>query len=101
MDVIPVVQSYDTRFEAYVDTLVASLWSTLTFVKVYPNVLHRAYLVQNFETNFSPDGYFEKTMANATYNSLIPIHYLTISKWCQDWLKRKIWKRQHLCTEWN
>ena len=89
---IPVVQSYDTRFEAYVDTLVASLWSTLTFVKVYPNVLHRAYLVQNFETNFSPDGYFEKTMANATYNSLIPIHYLTISKWCQDWLKEKFGK---------
>ena len=61
-------------------------------MKCYPNVLHKAYLVQNFETDFNPDGYFEKTMANATYNSLIPIHYLTISKWCQDWLKEEFGK---------
>lgn len=89
---IPVIQCHDTRFEGFVDTLTASLWSTLGFVKCYPNVLHKAYLVQNFETDFNPDGYFEKTMANATYNSLIPIHYLTISKWCQDWLKEEFGK---------
>lgn len=89
---IPVIQCHDTRFEGFVDTLVASLWSTLGFVKCYPNVLHKAYLVQNFETDFNPDGYFEKTMANATYNSLLPIHYLTISKWCQDWLKEEFGK---------
>ena len=84
--IIPVIEKYNTRFEGYINTLTASLWSTLEFVKSYPNVLHKAYLVQNFETNFSPDGYFEKTLANATYNSLVPIHYLTISKWCKEWL---------------
>lgn len=89
---VPVIQKYDTRFEAYVDTLVASLWSTLDFVKSYSNVYHRAYLVQNFETNFNPDGYFEKILANATYNALVPIHYLTISKWCQEWLREEFGK---------
>ncbi len=84
--IIPVIEKYNTRFEGYINTLTASLWSTLEFVKSYPNVLHKAYLVQNFETNFSPDGYFEKTLANATYNSLVPIHYFTISKWCKEWL---------------
>ena len=28
-----------------------------------------------------------KKNANSTYNSLVPINYLTISKWCQKWLK--------------
>ena len=89
---IPVIQCLDTEYEGFIDTLIASLWTTLTFVKAYPNVLHRAYQVQNFETNFSPDGYFEKIMANSTYNSQIPIHYLTISKWCKDWLWKEFGK---------
>lgn len=90
---IPVIEEYNTRFEGYVNTLVASLWSTLNFVKAYPNVLNRAYLVQNFETDFNPDGYFEKILANATYNSQVPIHYLTISKWCQEWLEEEFGKK--------
>ena len=90
---IPVIEEYNTRFEGFVDTLVASLWSTLNFVKAYPNALHKAYLVQGFETNLSPDGYFEKILANATYNSLVPIHYLTISKWCESWLEKEFGKK--------
>ncbi|MBR2586920.1 glycosyltransferase [Candidatus Saccharibacteria bacterium] len=78
-----VAYDIDCRF----DTLVATLWATLEFVKTYPEVKSRAYLVQNFETDFAPVGSDAKAEANATYNSFADIKYLTISEWCKDWLK--------------
>ena len=77
----------DVIFSAQIDTMVATLWSTLQFVEGYPKVLHREYLVQNFETNFFENGNYLKIMANATYNSYVPVKYLTISKWCENWLR--------------
>ena len=85
----PVLVEKYTRFEGYIDTLVATLWSTLDFVKRCPNVLERAYLVQGFETDFAKDGEYLKILANATYNNKIRLHYITISKWCQRWLKEE------------
>lgn len=85
--VINVIKNKNTTFLAQVNTMVATLWSTLQFVKEYPNVINKSYLVQNFETNFFENGNYLKIMANATYNSFIPINYLTISKWCEQWLK--------------
>lgn len=84
---ISVIKYKKTIFSAQMNTLVATLWSTLNFVKEYPNVLNRCYLVQNFETNFFENGNYLKIMANATYNSFVPVNYLTISKWCKTWLK--------------
>ena len=75
-----------------IDTMVATLWATLQYVKEYPNVKNKAYLVQNFETDFYENGDLQKFMANATYNSFMPIKYLTISKWCEEWLKDKYHK---------
>ncbi len=74
-----------TRF----DTLVATLWATLYFVKDYPQVYNCLYLVQNFETDFAKYGNLMRISANATYNSMNNIKYITISKWCEDWLKTK------------
>ena len=84
---VSVIKNKDVKFSAQIDTMVATLWATLQFVKEYPNVLNRSYLVQNFETNFFENGNYLKIMANATYNSFIPVNYLTISKWCEKWLK--------------
>lgn len=85
--VISVINSHTTDVIAYFDTMVATLWATLKYVKSYPNVLNKSYLVQNYETNFGEYGSDMKKTANSTYNSLVPINYLTISKWCQNWLK--------------
>jgi glycosyltransferase involved in cell wall biosynthesis len=89
---IGVVSITNTDFAARIHNLVATLWATLDFVYTYPNVKNRSYLVQNFETDFSPFGSYLRIKANATYNSFTPINYLTISKWCQAWLKDKFKK---------
>ena len=84
---ISVIKIQDTILAGQIHTMVATLWATLQFVKGYPNVINRNYLVQNFETNFFENGNYLKIMANATYNSFTKVNYLTISKWCQNWLK--------------
>lgn len=71
--------------EARIDKCVASLWSTTEFVNAYSNIQEKYYLVQGFETDFSKSGDPFKIKANATYN--LPIRYITISKWCQRWLR--------------
>ena len=73
----------DARF----DTMAATLYTTLKYVKEYPNVENKCYLVQNFETDFNEYGSSAKREANATYSER-GIKYLTISKWCEEWLKR-------------
>lgn len=82
-----VVKSYRTEFLAYLDTMVATMWLTLEFVQKYYNCKKKKYLVQNMETGFYKPGEFERRRANATYCNLFNIEYLTISKWCQNWLK--------------
>lgn len=89
---VPVISTIKSDFFGRFDTLVASLWATLFWVKDYPQVLHKKYLVQNFETDFGKVGQSMRLMANSTYNSLPDIEYLTISKWCQDWLKNNFHK---------
>ncbi len=86
-DYLFVVKSYRTEFLAYLDTMVATMWLTLEFVQKYYNCKRKKYLVQNMETGFYKPGEFERRRANATYCSLFNIEYLTISKWCQNWLK--------------
>lgn len=86
---VRVIKLKDTVLVGQIDTMVATLWATLQFIKTYPNVKNKSYLVQNFETDFAPNGKYLRIMANATYNSFMPINYLTISTWCKNWLKDK------------
>ena len=76
-----------TEFLQYVDTIVATMWLTLEFVRKYYNNKNKKYLVQGMETGFYKFGEYEKIRANATYNQIQGIDYITISKWCQKWLK--------------
>jgi glycosyltransferase involved in cell wall biosynthesis len=80
------VLSQGVAFYGHFDNLVATLWATLGFVKGYPNVGRRSYLVQNFETDFYPPGDALRVGANRTYNERIELTYLTISEWCAHWL---------------
>lgn len=81
------VGEYRTEFLQYIDTLVATMWLTLEFVRKYYNNKNKKYLVQGMETGFYQFGEYEKIISNATYNQVLNIDYLTISKWCQKWLK--------------
>ena len=87
-----VIKQYRVKFAANIDTMVASLWSTLYFAKKMPNVKHRMYLVQNYETDFAPFGQYMRVEANATYEDETGVKYLTISKWCEDWLENRFEK---------
>lgn len=82
-----VIPKYKTELLSYVDTMVATMWLTLDFVRKYFNCKNKKYLVQNMETEFYKNGQYEKRSANSTYNNIFNIEYLTISKWCQKWLR--------------
>jgi glycosyltransferase involved in cell wall biosynthesis len=69
-----------------IDTLVATLWNTVEFALRYPYTGKRKYLVQNYETDFYEPDIFLRAMAEATYQQVRGIEYLTISKWCEGWL---------------
>lgn len=85
---IEVISNINTVVDAKIDMMVASLWATLDYVNKYDRVIEKAYLVQNFETDFMKYGDYGRIIANSTY-SYDNIKYITISKWCSDWLKEK------------
>ncbi|MBR3248589.1 glycosyltransferase [Candidatus Saccharibacteria bacterium] len=74
------------------DRMVATLYTTLAYVKTYADVKKKLYLVQNFETNFGDYGANMKKVANATYHAFDDVNYITISKWCEKWLKEEYGK---------
>lgn len=82
-----VVSANGREFFTYVDTIVATMWVTLEYIRRFSSCRRRKYLVQNFETNFYEYNRDEKHLANATYNQLPGIEYITVSKWCESWLK--------------
>ena len=84
---INVVSGVKHDVVAKFDEMVATLYTTVEYVKEYPNVLSRLYLVQGFETDFNDYGSPIKREANATYFE-DGINYLTVSKWCEDWLRK-------------
>lgn len=87
--VVRVLKKHKTKYYGHFDTLVATLWSTVEFVKKYPNVITRKYLVQGFETDFMKFGQYMRINANKEYEDNTNLKYITVSKWCQSWLKEK------------
>lgn len=90
---INVISSIKSNIFSRFDTLIATLWATLFFVKDYPQVYNKLYLVQNFETDFAKFGNGMRLSANSTYYSMNDIKYLTISKWCENWLLKRYEKK--------
>ncbi|MWC27303.1 glycosyltransferase [Paenibacillus sp. MMS18-CY102] len=86
---INVVVHGQVAIHAYLRKCVATLWTTVAFLNSYPKIKEKYYLVQGFETDFYSYGDFRRIWANLTYNSYNGLKYVTISKWCEGWLKTK------------
>lgn len=84
---IPVMSQDFRLVEGRIDKAVATMWTTVAFLENYQNIEKRYYLVQNFETDFYEPGIPLRVFANQSYIPKVPIQYLTISKWCEDWLR--------------
>lgn len=90
---INVVLINKTLIHAYFKKAVGTLWSTMNFIITYPKIKEKKYLVQGFETDFYKSNKNFRKLANTTYNFFNNVEYLTISKWCQDWLENKYFKK--------
>lgn len=79
-------------FHGYFEKCVATLWTTTSFLNNYPKIKDKYYLVQNYETDFYEPGNYSRILANLTYTSYNNLKYITISKWCEDWLEKEFGK---------
>lgn len=84
---IPVLSQNVEMLEGRIDKLVATMWTTMEFLEKYQNVQSRYYLVQNFETDFYESGNPLRIRANKSYYPKVPVQFVTISKWCKQWLQ--------------
>jgi len=83
-----VIGTREILLEARIDTLVATLWTTVARVVAQIKVRRRVYLVQNYEVDFYlSDRLNDKVNASITYLLEGNVEYLTISRWCQSWLE--------------
>ena len=88
-----VVIRHKTHMESYFNTIVATLWSTVSDIKSYANVTNRLYFVQNLETDFYVwGGGWLRLFANASYGDVSGVRYITMSLWCKKWLKDRFGK---------
>jgi glycosyltransferase involved in cell wall biosynthesis len=83
------ILAHRTKFYQLIDNIVATQWATLDFAKSYDNAKKRSYFVQNYEIDFQLPGDKARLLANATYCDRTGVKYLTMSRWCQNWLKEK------------
>ena len=88
-NIFPVISKRDTHIKAFIDKCVATLWSTSDFFNQYGKIRERYYLIQNYETDFYKPGDILRIRANQTYRLRMPVKHITISKWCQSWLREK------------
>ena len=84
------VLTKDTNIVATFDKIVGTMWVTVDYFP-YLKCKERYYLVQNYESHFYEPGSMLRVLANATYN-VMNTQYITISKWCEKWLKENFGK---------
>ena len=75
--------------ESWYDLMVATMWTTVEVIQKYPRVGRKAYLVQNYETDFYPWDDPQRLDCESTYRLRSGWRYLTISRWCAGWLKER------------
>lgn len=86
---IPVLNKNEICILGSIDKAVATLWSTVEFVSYYGNIKERFYFVQGYETNFFKPGEYFRWKAEQTYSPTVNLKFITISKWCEGWLRDK------------
>ena len=83
---VDVISTINEKITAHIDTMIGTMWNTIFSIKEINACKDVRYLVQNKESGFYKPDRIEILFANASY-ALDDVKYLTISKWCQDWLK--------------
>ena len=71
------------------DVLVGTLYATMYPVLEYKKAKRKLYLVQGYETDFTSYGNNLRMEAEKTYSIPFGVEYITISKWCEKWLREK------------
>ena len=85
----PVLSAEREKLQGTLDLAVATMWNTAEFVEQSSKIRKKKYLVQNFEVGFYPPGSPYRIAASATYRMRSLMEYVTISKWCQNWLREE------------
>lgn len=85
----PVLWLEEDKIEGKIDKMAATLWSTVDYVLEQKTVVNKYYLVQGYEVDFSERNTPIRMRTFATYGREDFINYITISKWCEAWLKKE------------
>ena len=85
----PVLNCNGLHVPGSIDGAVATMWSTVEWLWRFPTIQRKAYLVQNYEPDFYEPGDHLRMQARRTYGDHPDLWYLTISKWCQEWLEQQ------------
>lgn len=88
-DEFPVLELNSAKLQGHIDQGVATMWPTVQLLQMVPVIQQRLYLVQNFETDFYDFSDPLKKQANQSYRPQVDFKFITISKWCQSWLKKQ------------
>ena len=86
---IPVINLEDTEIRGKIRYMIATMWTTVDIVEQCIGTEIKMYLVQNWETGFYTEGDPLRIRANQSYMPGKDMNFLTISKWCQQWLKEQ------------
>lgn len=85
----PVLNCNQLHLVGAMDQGVATMWSTVKWLEQYSTIEKKAYLVQNYEPDFYHPGDPLRIQARKTYGYNHDLRYLTISRWCQEWLEQQ------------
>ena len=85
--IYPILPIDSSKLNLHIDTAIATMWVTVSMIENISCIDKRMYLVQNFETDFYDFSDPLKRKAQQSYDPRIPFTFLTVSKWCQKWLK--------------
>ena len=88
-----VISLEHTTMAAQYDVIVATFYTTLFSTLNYYRTKKHIYLVQGYETDFFPYGNYFRSIAEKTYYVPFSVEYVTISKWCENWLWEKYGKK--------
>lgn len=81
----PVLPFKNDKLDAKIDCGVATMWPTVKMLDDIHCIKNKKYLVQNYEIDFYDFKDPRKVEACQSYS--YPFDYITISKWCKEWLK--------------
>ncbi len=85
----PVIYMEREAVDASFEKGIATMWSTVPYLESHSRIKNCYYLVQNYETDFYGPDHPLRLPANRTYSIKDNrFKYVTISKWCQKWLKK-------------